>query len=92
MQHRILDMRASDGSIVKFECHDVLPSTSQLAKEYAKLGYPDRYVVFSEGRIKSESDHLHRRDVEKGLFMSCIFLLFQRFHSQQRLRRTHQSK
>lgn len=72
MQHRILDMRASDGSIVKFECHDVLPSTSQLAKEYAKLGYPDRYVVFSEGRIKSESDHLHKRDVEKGLFMSCI--------------------
>jgi hypothetical protein len=45
-------MRASDGSVVKLECHNALPSTAKLAREYAKRGYPDRYVVFAEGKKK----------------------------------------
>lgn len=64
----VTTMRASDGSVVKLECHDALHSTSALAKEYAKLGYPDRYVVFSESRIKAQDE----KEREQGVFLSCI--------------------
>jgi biotin-(acetyl-CoA carboxylase) ligase len=63
-------MRANDGNIVKLECHDTLPSTVSLARDYAKLGYPDRYVVFSEKRKKYGSGKIGT--VERGVFMSCI--------------------
>ena len=53
MSHYVTTMRASDGSVVKLECHDALPSTSHLARQYAKIGYPDRYVVFAEGKKKA---------------------------------------
>jgi len=65
-------MRASDDSVVKLECHDALPSTAKLAREYAKLGYPDRYVVFAERKKKSESDEKRRNEAERGIYMSCI--------------------
>jgi len=71
-KHPEMTMRASDGSVVKLECHDALPSTSRLAKHYAKLGYPDRYVVFAEGTRKLDADGRPRGDVEHGIFMSCI--------------------
>lgn len=61
-------MRASDGSVVKIECHDALHSTALLAKEYAKLGYPDRYAVFAESRIKAQDE----KEREHGVFLSCI--------------------
>ncbi len=70
--HYAITMRASDGSVVKLECHDALPSTARLAKQYAKLGYPDRYVVFAEGSRKLDADGRPRGDVERGIFMSCI--------------------
>lgn len=70
--HYVMTMRASDGSVVKLECHDALPSTSRLAKQYAKLGYPDRYVVFAEGSRKLDADGRPRGDIERGIFMSCI--------------------
>jgi BirA family biotin operon repressor/biotin-[acetyl-CoA-carboxylase] ligase len=65
-------MRASDGSVVKLECHNALPSTAQLAREYAKRGYPDRYVVFAEGRKKLDQEGRFRGEIERGVFMSCI--------------------
>ena len=71
-KHHVMTMRASDGSVVKLECHDALPSTARLAKHYAKLGYPDRYVVFAEGSRKLDADGRPRGDVEHGIFMSCI--------------------
>ena len=72
MNHNLTTMRASDDSVVKLECHDALPSTAKLAREYAKLGYPDRYVVFAERKKKSESDEKRRNEAERGIYMSCI--------------------
>ncbi len=72
MNHNLTTMRASDGSVVKLECHDALPSTAKLAREYAKLGYPDRYVVFAESKKKSDADEKRKNESERGIYMSCI--------------------
>ncbi len=72
MNHKLITVRASDGSVIKLECHAALPSVSKLAKAYAKIGYPDRYVVFAEGQKKIEDDGKFKGAVEKGIFMSCI--------------------
>lgn len=72
MSVNVTTMRASDGSVVKLECHNALPSTSQLAREYAKRGYPDRYVVFAEGKKKLDQDGRFRGEIERGVYMSCI--------------------
>lgn len=66
MSRNIVSMRASDDSIVKLECHERLLSTAALAKQYAKMGYPDRYVVIAESERQRGSE-------KKGLYMSCIF-------------------
>ena len=65
MSRNIVSMRASDDSIVQIECHDRLLSTAALAKQYAKMGYPDRYVVMTEFERQRGSD-------KKGLYMSLI--------------------
>ena len=65
MAKNIVSMRALDDSIVKLECHERLLSTAALAKHYAKIGYPDRYVVLSEYENLRGSD-------KRGLYMSCI--------------------
>ena len=72
MNYNLMTMRASDGSVVRLECHDALPSTAKLAREYAKLGYPDRYVVFTESKQKGSSDDRRRGESDRGLYMSCI--------------------
>ena len=72
MNNSVITARVSDGSIIKLECHDALPSTARLAKEYARLGYPDRYVVFSEGRKRLDADEKNFGETERGVFMSCI--------------------
>ena len=72
MNHHLMTVRASDGSVIKIEHHDALPSTARLAKAYAKIGYPDRYVVFAEGQKKFEDDGRFRGAIERGIFMSCI--------------------
>ena len=59
----VSSMRAQDGSMIKLECHDALHSTSKLARAYAKIGYPDRYVVFSERLIEAGADG-QTREVE----------------------------
>ena len=70
MSENVISVRAQDGSIIKFECHDALRSTATLAREYAMRGYPDRYVVFAERLIRDDSD---KGGSDRGLFMSCIF-------------------
>ena len=67
-----ITIRESDGSIVQMEIFDALPSTAVLAREYAKRGYPDRYVIFAEKRIKQHTSHSHENEYENGVFMSCI--------------------
>ena len=56
--------RASDNSIVKFECYDRLESTVELARKYARAGYPDRYAVISE--------YDESKGGERGVYLSCI--------------------
>ena len=65
-------MRAVDGSVIKLECHDSLPSTARLAKQYAQNSrdYPDRYVIFAEERKRATD--AGKQIVERGVFMSLI--------------------
>ena len=65
MPKTTVSLRASDDTIVKLECHEKLLSTAALAKQYAKMGYPDRYVVIAESERERGSD-------KKGLYMSLI--------------------
>ena len=72
MNNYVMTMRAHDGSIVKLECHDSLPSTARLAKQYAQNSrdYPDRYVVFAEE--KRTPTEKGKTGIENGIFMSLI--------------------
>lgn len=72
MNDYVTNIRIADGSIVKLESHNALLSTARIAKEYAKAGYPDRYVVFAEARHKPDKDGKFKGDVENGVFMSCV--------------------
>lgn len=71
---KIVNVRLSDGSNVKFEYRNRLTSTAHLAREYANLGYPDRYVVFTEKQSTSPitKTPLAEGEYEDGVFLSCI--------------------
>lgn len=70
----IVNVRLFDGTSIKLECRDRLPSTTQLAKEYANLGYPDRYAIFTELQSLSPitKTKLQENEYEEGVFLSCI--------------------
>ena len=70
----VLSFRASDGNTVRLEYRESLPSTAELAKEYARAGYPDRYAVFTEKQtaVSATGDPITRGESEKGLYLSCI--------------------
>ncbi len=70
----IVSFRASDGNTVKLEYRESLPSTVALAKEYARGGYPDRYVVFAEQQtaVSAVGGSVSENEPEKGIFLSCI--------------------
>lgn len=70
----VTTFRVSDGNTVKLEHRDILPSTTELAREYAALGYPDRYAIVTEKQTKSPiiGTKLSNDDFEKGLFISVI--------------------
>ena len=70
----VISFRVSDGNTVKLEHHNSLPSTAELAKNYAALGYPDRYAIVTEKQAKSPINglKLSNGDTECGLFISCI--------------------
>lgn len=67
-------MRTSDGKILHLECYDKISSTHELARRYARLGFADGYVIFSEKQTAYDS--LGRRltdgESESGVFLSCI--------------------
>ena len=69
------NVRLSDGTVLKIEYHENVESTVAIAREYAKAGYPDRYIIVSErqkdtgligGRRQKEGEYA------KGIFISCI--------------------
>ena len=65
-------MNVGDGKIVKVECHEKVASTHDLAKQYAKIGYPDKYIVFSEKQTGQNSlgEKLKDGEEEKGVYLS----------------------
>lgn len=70
----VLTFRVADGNVIQLEQYDTLPSTVTLAREYAKNGYPDKYVVFSQkqGVAENAEEKKRKEVVEEGIFMSCI--------------------
>ncbi len=70
----ISSMRLGDGSYIKLEYHDSLKSTSLLAKEYASMGYPDKYVIFTDKQYSSQitKSKLSEGEYEEGVFLSII--------------------
>ncbi len=70
----VLTFRVADGNVIQLEQYDALPSTLSLAREYARSGYPDKYVVFSEKQTPpvSQEDKKAKPKAEEGIFMSCI--------------------
>lgn len=70
----IISFRASDGNTVRIEYRSSLPSTAALAREYAKAGKPDRYVVFTEKQtaLSSSLSPISDGDSEDGLYLSCV--------------------
>lgn len=73
MAHRFI-LNVGDGNIVKVECHETLASTLDLARIYARLGYPDKYIVFSESQTKvsATGEPLKSGERESGVYISCI--------------------
>lgn len=63
----VISIRESDGNIVKLEVCGALESTASRAKELARDGYPDRYVVFTDKRKLGEDG-----SVEHGMYMSLL--------------------
>lgn len=65
-------IRVHDGGIARLECHASLPSTVALAKEYAKAGYPDRYIVFTDTLEVTDDTKKKKNTRKHGVFLSCI--------------------
>ncbi len=77
MNSYVTSIRATDGSIIKFESHSAMRSTVGLAKQYASTyAYPDRYVVFTDERLKPQKDGIKKKKgeavTERGIYMSLI--------------------
>lgn len=68
----IVTIRIPDGGIARLECHDTLTSTAALAREYAKQGYPHRYVVFAENRESVPDVKKETGVIQSGVYLSCI--------------------
>ena len=60
MAHRFI-MNAGLGNIVKIECHETLPSTVELARSYARLGYPDKYIIFAKNQKSTRDGGNHSK-------------------------------
>ena len=70
----VITFRASDGNTVKLEYNESLPSVADLARKYAREGYPDRYVVFAEKQTAASAvgNSVSENEPEPGLYLSCI--------------------
>ena len=71
MEKKISDVRLYDGSFARLECHDELASTADLARQYAKEGYPDRYCVLAE-RVPHTISDGKTLEYKNGIFLSII--------------------
>lgn len=73
MPHSLIT-NIGDGNVVKMECHESLPSAYELARMYAKHGYPDKYVVFSERqtRFSASGEIIKPGTSERGVYLSLI--------------------
>ena len=69
-----LTLRMPDGNVIQLERYDTLPSTAALAREYARNGYPDKFVIFAENQSEPEESNEKGKqpEVKKGIFMSCL--------------------
>ena len=67
-------VKLSDGTSVKIEYIDKVESVSAIAREYARNGYPDRYVILSENQRDTSltGGRVREGDYEHGIFLSCI--------------------
>lgn len=67
-------IKVGNGTAVKIEYRDAIPSTALLAKEYAMQGYPDRYAIFTERQSDGRLTGTRTREgrFEKGIFLSVI--------------------
>ena len=68
---KIVYVKLYDGSFAKLECHDALFSTSDLARQYAKSGYPDRYCIFAE-KVPCTTAGEKALEYQSGIFLSII--------------------
>ena len=70
----ITTMRAPDGGSIKIEYHKSLHSTTELARKYAKEGYSDRYVIFTDAQSSSAvtGTKIGDGEFERGVFISCL--------------------
>ncbi len=68
----VKNIRLSDNSSLKLEKHDLLESTSELAKSYANSAYPNKYVVFTENHTVSSPYKSLISEKQSGIYMSCI--------------------
>ena len=70
----ITTMRVPDGGSIKIEYHKSLHSTTELARKYAKEGYSDRYVIFTDAQSSSAvtGTKLGEGEYERGVFISCL--------------------
>lgn len=70
----VLTFRMADGNVIQLERYNALPSTLTLAREYARAGYPDKYVIFTEKQSLPirEDDKKAKEKFEEGIFMSII--------------------
>jgi BirA family biotin operon repressor/biotin-[acetyl-CoA-carboxylase] ligase len=67
-------MKVGNGTTVKIEYRDFASSTTEIAKEYALLGYPDKYVIFTEYQATTDitETRLKNKSLDKGIFMSIL--------------------
>lgn len=67
-------VRLTDTNIVRIEKWDCVESTQALARKYARDGYADRYIVYSERQTESPitGTRLRPGESEYGVFISCI--------------------
>ena len=72
--NNVIYARTKDGVSYKLERRETLPSVTELAREYALKGYPDKYAVFCERQRKrvSEKEKAPSDPWEYGVFISCI--------------------
>ena len=73
-KRQVVSFRLSDSNIIKLEYREAVPSTAALAREYARAGYPDRYVIFAENQSNTAvtGTKLSEGEYERGVFISCI--------------------